>query len=69
MLRTFTTFTHTLREEIRRRSVERQLLDIVARLPDRPESRSDYQRLLDEHLALSHDDGHGRAGPPSSGRR
>jgi hypothetical protein len=68
MLRTLTTFTHTLRDEIRRRAVERQLLEVVARLPDQPESRSDYQRLLDEHLALCHD-GAGREDPPPSGRR
>lgn len=53
MLEPLASWTHTLRGQLRRRAVERELLDVVARLPLEPESRSAYQRLLEEHLKLA----------------
>lgn len=53
MLEPLASWTHTLRDQMRRRAVERQLLDIVARLPREPQSRSAYQRLLEEHMKLA----------------
>jgi hypothetical protein len=52
MLQPIATLTDTLRGQMRRRTVERQLLDLVARLPEHPESRATYQRLLEEHMRL-----------------
>jgi hypothetical protein len=53
MLEPLASWTHTLRGQMRRRAVERQLLDVVARLPQEPESRWVYQRLLEEHMKLA----------------
>lgn len=62
MVEPLATWTNTLRGQLRRRTVERQLLDLVAQLPEHPESRSAYQRLLEEHMKLA-------AQAESSGRR
>lgn len=53
MLEPIAALTNTLRGQMRRRTVERELLDLVARLPEHPESRSAYQRLVEEHMRLS----------------
>lgn len=53
MLHPLASWTNSLRGEMRRRSVERQLLDVVARLPEEPLSRVTYQRLLEEHMKLA----------------
>ena len=53
MLHSFSAWTETLRSRIHQRSVERELLELASRLPDEPENRCKYQRLLDEHLQLA----------------
>ena len=49
-----------MRSEIRRRAIQRRLLEVVARLPYEPESRSTYEHLIDELMRL--------AQPPHSAR-
>lgn len=62
MLHRIASLTSTLRCRMRRRAVERELLELVARLPQEPERRSTYQRLVEEHtrLAAGDDSGDGQ---------
>ena len=53
-------WTQSMRGEIRRRAIQRRLLEVVARLPYEPESRSTYEHLVDELMRL--------AQPPHSAR-
>ena len=62
MVEALATLSNTVRGQMHRRKLERQLLDLVARLPEHPESRSAYQRLVEEHTKLA-------AGAESSGQR
>jgi hypothetical protein len=48
-------FTHAhwldaLRDRMQRHALENELLELASRLPDEPECRCAYQRLLDEHM-------------------
>lgn len=61
MLHSLLRWTGTLQCRIRRRALERQLMDAAAQLCDHPESRCFYQSLLDEHMRLV------RTGPSRSG--
>jgi hypothetical protein len=54
MLQLLSSWTRSMRGEIERRAVQRRLLDLVARLPYEPESRSTYQHLVEEHIRLAH---------------
>ena len=53
MLHSLSAWTETLRCRMRQRTVEREMMEVASRLPDEPESRCKYQRLLDEHLQLA----------------
>jgi hypothetical protein len=53
MLHFISAWTQSMRSKMRRRAVQRRLLDVVARLPYEPESRSTYQHLVDEHMRLA----------------
>jgi hypothetical protein len=53
MLHILSAWTQSMRCEIRRRAIQRRLLEVVARLPYEPESRSTYQHLVDEHMRLA----------------
>jgi hypothetical protein len=52
MLHFISAWTRSMRSEIHRRAIQRRLLEVVARLPYEPESRSAYQHLVDEHMRL-----------------
>jgi hypothetical protein len=53
MLHFVSAWTRSMRCEIRRRAIQRRLLDVVARLPYEPESRVDYQHLVDDYMRLA----------------
>lgn len=53
MIQPIALLTETLRSSLNRRRLERRLMQVVARLPDEPESRCMYQHLLEEHMRLA----------------
>lgn len=53
MLHSFAHWTDAVRVGIRRRALQKELFDVASKLPDEPEARCAYQRLLEEHLRLS----------------
>jgi hypothetical protein len=60
MLHFLSAWTESMRSEIRRRVIQRRLLEVVARLPYEPESRSTYQHLVEELMGLAQRPGSAR---------
>ncbi|MCC2675374.1 MAG: hypothetical protein K0R58_2321 [Ramlibacter sp.] len=53
MLHFVSAWTRSMRCEIRRRTIQRRLLEVVARLPYEPERRVAYQHLVDDYMRLA----------------